>query len=103
MNKLEELKNFVADLFSTATDKTTIEKSAIVSQKIDEIATEQNKLSESYTSLLKDYKDVVLHSSFKPTEQTMSVDSGVPGVSTFNGEELISNFINTHNADGSAK
>ena len=37
MNKLEELKNYVAELFSAATDKTTIEKSAVVNQKIEEI------------------------------------------------------------------
>ena len=37
MDKLEELKNYVADLFSAATDKTAIEKSAIVSQKIEEV------------------------------------------------------------------
>lgn len=102
MNKLEELRDFVADLFSTATDKTTIEKSAIVSQKINEIATEHTKLSNDYASLLKDYKDVVLHTSFKPTADTV-VDSGVPGTSTFDGDSFIKNFMTSHKADGSAK
>ena len=31
-NKLEELKQFVAQLFDAATDKTIIEKSAVVNQ-----------------------------------------------------------------------
>ena len=42
MNKLEELKNYVAELFIAATDKTTIEKSAVVNQKIEEIQAEQD-------------------------------------------------------------
>lgn len=77
MNKLEELKHYVADLFSAATDKTIIEKSAVVSQKIEEIEQEQTQLSSDYQSLLKDYKDVVLHTSFKPNQGDNT--GGVPG------------------------
>lgn len=100
MNKLEELKNFVADLFSAATDKTTIEKSAIVNQKFEEAQKEQTKLQDDYAHLLNDYKDVVLHSSFKPD----NVNSGIPNdTSAFNSDEFITNFLNTHKADGSAK
>lgn len=67
MSKLEELKKIVADLFDAATDKTTIEKSAVVSSKFDEAIAEEKKTADEYQSLLKDYKDVVVHSSFKPT------------------------------------
>lgn len=77
MDKLEELKSYVANLFSAATDKQIIEKSAVVSQKIEEIEQEQTKLRSDYQSLLKDYKDVVLHTSFKPTDGDNS--GGVPG------------------------
>ena len=77
MNKLEELKKYVADLFGAATDKTIIEKSAVVSQKIEELEQEQTQLRSDYQKLLTDYKDVVLHTSFKPSSGDNS--GGVPG------------------------
>ena len=77
MNKLEELKQHVADLFSAATDKTIIEKSAIVSQKIEEVEQEQTQLRSDYQKLLNDYKDVVLHTSFKPSANDKT--DGIPG------------------------
>lgn len=77
MDKLQELKQFVAQLFDAATDKTVIEKSAVVSQKIDEIEQEQQTKAKEYQELLKDYKDAVLHTSFKPTPGDNS--GGVPG------------------------
>jgi hypothetical protein len=77
MDKLQELKNYVADLFSAATDKTTIEKSAIVQQKIEEVEQEQTKLRSDYQELLKDYKDALVHTSFKPKENE-DVSGGVP-------------------------
>lgn len=66
MSKLDELKDYVSKLFEQATEKEIIEKSAVVSSKIDEIASEQKKQEDDYNALLKDYKDVVIHSSFKP-------------------------------------
>ena len=77
MDKLEELKKYVADLFGAATDKTIIEKSAVVSQKIEEVQQEQTQLRSDYQKLLTDYKDVVLHTSFKPSSGDNS--GGVPG------------------------
>lgn len=64
--KLDELKNYVSKLFESATEKTIIEQAAVVASKIDEIASEQKKQEDDYNKLLKDYKDVVIHSSFKP-------------------------------------
>lgn len=78
MDKLEELKKYVADLFSAATDKTIIEKSAVVSQKIEEVEQEQTKLGSDYQKLLNDYKDVILHTSFKPAAGE-DTSGGVPG------------------------
>ena len=77
MDKLEELKTYVANLFDAATDKTTIEKSAIVQQKIQEVEQEQTKLREDYNKLLKDYKDVILHTSFTPAKGE-DTNGGVP-------------------------
>lgn len=69
MSKTEELRNYISDLFKASTDKTVIEKAAVVTNKIDEIEAENKASQESYNKLLNDYKDVVLHSSFKPANQ----------------------------------
>lgn len=95
--KLDELKKMVANLFSAATDKTTIEKSAVVSQKFDEVAQEEQALLEKNSELLKSYKDVVLHTSFKDDSH---VDAAAPIANTFNDKDFIANWEATHDADG---
>ena len=69
MSKTEELRNYISQLFQASTDKTVIEKAAVVNNKIDELEAENKASQESYDKLLKDYKDVVLHTSFKPVNQ----------------------------------
>lgn len=69
MSKTEELRNYISQLFQASTDKAVIEKAAVVNNKIDELEAENKASQESYDKLLKDYKDVVLHSSFKPVNQ----------------------------------
>lgn len=90
-NKLEELKQLVAQLFDAATDKTIIEKSAVVNQKIEEVAEEQKQKDSDYQELLKDYKDAVLHTSFKPGPGDNS--GGVPG--SFDPEATFNQFFNS--------
>lgn len=102
MKTLEDLRQMVADLFAAAEDKTTIQKSAIVNQQIDKVAAESTKLSQDYQALLKDYKEVILHTSFKPTDGGRA-DELTPTANTFNGDDFIATFINTHKSDGSAK
>ena len=70
MSKLEELKQMVAELFEQATDTTTIQKSAVVGAKIDEIAKEEQELVDKHAELLKEYRQAVIHSSFKPDGHT---------------------------------
>lgn len=70
MSKTEELRNYISQLFQASTDKAVIEKAAVVNNKIDELEAENKASKESYDKLLNDYKDVVLHSSFKPVNQT---------------------------------
>ena len=65
MGKLEELRQMVSDLFAEAEKKEVIEKAALVSNKIDEVEKEQNLLVDKNAELLKSYKDLVLHTSFK--------------------------------------
>lgn len=69
MSKTEELRNYISQLFQASTDKAVIEKAAVVNNKIDELEAENKASQESYDKLLHDYKDVVLHSSFKPVNQ----------------------------------
>lgn len=70
MSKTEELRNYISQLFQASTDKAVIEKAAVVNNKIDELEAENKASQESYNKLLNDYKDVVLHSSFKPVNQS---------------------------------
>ena len=89
MNKLEELKQFVAQLFDAATDRTIIEKSAVVSQKIDEIAQQQQEQAKEYQTLLNNYKDAVLHTSFNPNPGDNS--GGLPA--SFDPEAAFKQFF----------
>lgn len=82
MSFTTELRQLISQLFDAATDKETIAKSAVVSSKIDEIEAEQKASKENYDALLKDYKDVVLHTSFKPLNAS---DKGADGpIAVFN-------------------
>ena len=92
MNKLDELKDYVSKLFENATEKDIIEKAAVVSSKIDEIASEQTKQQEEYNSLLKDYKEVVIHSSFKPAN---NADKGadIPSANSANLDSIIADAL----------
>lgn len=74
MGKLEELRLLVADAFEKATIKADIDRLARIQSSIDEVSEEQNQLMESNASLIKDYKNLVMHTSFntgeKPADQT---------------------------------
>lgn len=88
-NKLEELRNLISNLFDQATEKSVIEKGAIAQQKITEIEEEKKQQEEEYNSLLKDYKDVVLHSSFKPN----MADKTGANAGDFNPESAFDEFF----------
>lgn len=75
MSYIDELRKRVNSLFENATEKEIIEQAAIVSNQIDKIEEEQKTSQENYNKLLKDYKDVVLHSSFKPSQEDLGSDS----------------------------
>lgn len=83
MSKTDELRNFVSKLFEQATDKHIIEQVGAVTSKIDEIEQEQTAKQEEYNTLLKDYKDVVVHQSFKPNK----AETGATIPNAFNNEE----------------
>lgn len=91
MGKLDELRKIVGDLFEKAEDKTVIEQAAIVSNKLDEVQKEQEELIMKNGELLKSYKDLVLHTSFKeaPPAGNNPAASG-----TVSFEEMLNKFIN---------
>lgn len=64
--KTAELKALINQLFEKAESKEAIQQAAVISTKIDEIEAEQKAAKDDYDSLLKDYKEVILHTSFKP-------------------------------------
>lgn len=65
MEKLETLKNLVAEWFAEAEDKTVIDKLSAIKTACDDVSVEQNKLQDENKELLKDYKELVTHTSFK--------------------------------------
>ena len=87
MSKLEELKEMVADLFEQATDTTTIQKSAVVGAKIDEIAKEEQELVDKHAELIKEYRQAVIHSSFKPDGHNPEPTP------SFDGDSFIANWM----------
>ena len=87
MSKLEELKKMVAELFEQATDTTTIQKSAVVGAKIDEIAKEEQELVDKHAELIKEYRQAVIHSSFKPDGHNPEPTP------SFDGDSFIANWM----------
>lgn len=84
MSKLDELRNYVAKLFENATDADIIKSVGAVTSKIDEISAEHEQKDKEYNDLLKDYKDVVIHSVVKPEKgYTDTCD----GPAAFNADE----------------
>ena len=67
--KLDELRSMVSEMFANAEDKTQIESAAKITAKLDEVAAEQQQLLDKNKELLDSYRDVVLHTSVKPTAQ----------------------------------
>ena len=65
MGKLQVLKDMVAKMFETATEKENIEQYAKLNNAIAEVETEQKSLEDKNAELIKDYKDLVKHTSFR--------------------------------------
>lgn len=92
MSKLDDLRNYVAKLFENATDKSVIEQSAVVSSKIDEIVAEQEQQTKNYNELLHDYKEVIVHSSFKPQRNDVGAEN--PSTVPFDASKTFEDAIN---------
>lgn len=86
MTKLEQLKATVAQLFENATEKEDIEKLAKVNNSISEVEAEQKELTDKNAELIKSYKELIKHTSFK--EQPKQVETQPTGQAPSLEEEL---------------
>lgn len=90
MSKLEQLKATVAALFENATEKSEIERLAKINNSIDEVESEHKALTEKNAELIKSYKELVKHTSFKEQPQFAETQ---PAHTTLSLEEALSNFL----------
>ena len=98
---LDALRNSIAELFEKAEDQETIKKYAVVENELNKAQEFLNQQEQKEMELLKDLKEAYIHSAVKPEPgKTSETDIGA---GSFNSDDFISNFISTHNADGSVK
>lgn len=95
MGKLEELKSFVATLFENSTSKEEIENLAKVNNSISEIEKEQEELTNKNAELIKSYKELVKHTSFK--EQPKFTDTASTTAPSF--EEALKDFLSKQKSE----
>ena len=90
MSKLEELKHIVKEQFDKAETKEQIDCFAAIKQKFDEVSKEQEEIEHQNAELIKSYKDLVQHTSFKPGKEPIdTIDSKT--VVSF--EDALNNFL----------
>ncbi len=97
MTKLEQLKQTVAQMFENATEKEDIERLAKVNNSIAEVEQEQKELTDQNAELIKSYKELVKHTSFKekPKEvETQPTRSQAPSL-----EEELAKFLASQNKE----
>lgn len=70
MGSLEQLKSLVAEMFAQAENKSDVEALSAIKAACDDVEAEHNKLEAENRELLKDYKELVVHTSFKDTKNT---------------------------------
>lgn len=98
---LDALRNSIAELFEKAEDQETIKKYAVVENELNKAQDALQQQEEKEKELLKDLREAYIHSSIKP-EPGKTAEHDI-GAGSFNSNELIASFMETHNADGSIK
>lgn len=76
MTKLEQLRQIVATAFENAVEKEDIETLATINNAIDEVNNEEQSLIDKNAELIKSYKDLVKHTSFKDNKLPEDTVSG---------------------------
>lgn len=65
MTKTEQLRATIAALFENAKEKDLIEGLAKVNSAVDDVEAENKELTDKNADLIKSYKELVKHTSFK--------------------------------------
>lgn len=91
-SKLEQLRNMVATMFEKAEEKGQIENLAKLNNVIDEVEKEQNELTSKNGELIKSYKELIKHTSFKEKPDVDSHPTAVPP----SLEESLNEFLASH-------
>ena len=90
MGKLDELKQLVAESFQAATEQQDIERLAKINNAIEDVSKEQDALVAKNAELIKSYKDVIAHTSFKVDSNAVTNDVAPTPVSF---EEALKTFM----------
>lgn len=96
MGKLEQLKQLVADMFDKCERKDDIDKLSTIKNTIDEVEGEQQELIDKNSELIKSYKDLVKHTSFKNDNNIVEKNNEIFTPTSISFEETLSNFINNN-------
>lgn len=97
MEKLKQLQSFVKELFDKAetTDKTQIDNLVKISNSLEEISKETSEIENKNVELIKSYKDLIKHTSFKNDNidlQQSNLDKDIDGAKAPDLEEFLLNF-----------
>lgn len=97
MDKLKELQNFVKDLFDKAetTDKSQIDNLVKISNSLEEISKETSDIENKNVELIKSYKDLIKHTSFKNDNinlEQSNLNDDIDGAKSPDLEEFLTNF-----------
>ena len=100
MNYLDELRKHVAELFGKATDNETEKQYAVVENEIGKVEELLKQKEEKEMELLKDLKEAYIHTSVKPQTNVDPTAKDIGAGQAFNGDDFISSFISSHDANG---
>lgn len=89
MSKLEELRQIVKEQFDKAETKEQIDCFAAIKSKFDEVSEEQEEIERQNAELIKSYKDLVQHTSFKPEKEPIDTIDSQP----VSFEDALNNFL----------
>lgn len=76
MGKIEELQKMIGDWFESAQDKETVDKLSSMKKVCDDAKQEQDALQAEQKELMKDYKEIIHHTSFKDKANTPEHNAG---------------------------
>lgn len=89
MGKIDELRNIVAKMFENANEKEQIENLAKINNSIDEVEQENKALTDKNAELIKSYKELIKHTSFKEEPKLDTPSAGnLPSL-----EEALGTFL----------